>query len=290
MLSVLVPCQEDGLLLFPTLKSIFLNQFPAEDFEVLLICSDGVSVSENVNEFPVRMYFGAFEGQAQALNLGLRKTRGDIVCITKPGCVVTSNWLSEIARFLGDNQEVSGVGGPVLPCWEYGTKTQKLASQIFHEEQGFPDSVVILKSGSYRGLLHATNSAFRKEALKPLKFDESFSYDYDFDVCWKMLRKSYRLAYNPGMKVRYIFPLSMCGLLNRYYCWGRENVILRRRHSYQTGLKSHLYAPYHMVRSLLQPSSLISRKKMLRFVQHLAFNLGRINGMTSRLKPHTGQH
>jgi len=138
--------------------------------------------------------------------------------------------------------------------------------------------------------LHATNSAFRKEALKPLKLDESFSYDYDFDVCWKMLRKGYRLAYNPGMKVRYIFPLSMCGLLNRYYCWGRENVILRRRYSYQTGLKSHLYAPYRMVRSLLEPSSIISRKKMLRFVQHLAFNLGRISGLTSRLKPHTSQH
>lgn len=290
MLSVVIPCQEDDILLFPTLKSIFLNQFRPQDFEVLLICSDSIRVSENVNQFPVQVHFGAFKGQAQALNWGLERTHGDIVCMTKPGCVVASNWLSEIARFLQHNPEVDGVGGPVLPCWEYGTKTQKLASQIFHEEQGFPDSVTILKLGNYQGLLHATNSAFRKESLTPIKFDESFSYDYDFDVCWKMLRKGYRLVYNSGMKVRYIFPLSMCGLLNRYYCWGRENVILRRRYSYQTGLKSHLYAPYHMFRSLLQPSSLISMKKMLRFVQHLAFNLGRISGMTTRLKPHTSQH
>jgi len=278
MLSVLVPCQEDGLLLFPTLKSIFLNQFPAEDFEVLLICSDGVSVSENVKEFPVRMYFGAFKGQAQALNWGLRKTRGDIVCITKPGCVVASNWLSEIARFLRDNQEVSGVGGPVLPCWEYGTKTQKLASQIFHEEQGFPDSVTILKPGSYRGLLHATNSAFREEVLSQIKFDESFRYDYDFDVCWGMLHKGYCLAYNPKMMVRYIFPLSMHGLLNRYYYWGKEKVALRKKHFSGMDFMSFIYPPYNMVRSLLEPSLFISSKKLLRFVQHLAFNLGCMRG------------
>jgi len=290
MLSVLIPCQEDDILLFPTLKSIFVNQFGLQDFEVLLICSDSIHVSENVKQFPVQIHSGVFKGQAQALNWGLERTRGDIVCTTKPGCVVASNWLSEITRFLQYNPEVDGVGGPVLPCWEYGTKTQRLASQIFHEEQRFPDSVTFLKIDNYQGLLHATNSAFRKEVLKPLKFDESFSYDYDFDICWKMLQKGNRLAYNPEMKVRYIFPLSMYNLLNRYYCWGRENVILRRRYSYQTGLKPHLYAPYHIVRSLLQPSSFISRKNRLRLVQHLAFNLGRINGMTAHIEHNTSQH
>ena len=278
MLSVVIPCQEDGILLFPTLKSIFSNQFLPQDFEVLLICSDSIHVSEKVNQFPVQVYSGAFKGQAQALNWGLERTRGEIVCTTKPGCVVASNWLSEIARFLQHNSDVDGVGGPVLPCWEYGTKIQKLASQIFHEEQGFPDSVTILKPGDYQGLLHATNSAFRKEVLTQIKFDEFFSYDYDFDVCWKLLRKGYRLAYNPEMKVRYIFPLSMRDLLNRYYCWGKEKVVLQKKYFPGIGFKSFLYAPYNTVRSLLQPSSLISTKKLLRFVQHLAFNLGCIRG------------
>lgn len=278
MLSVLIPCQEDGLLLFPTLKSIFLNQFGPQDFEVLLICSDGIPVSENVKQFPVQVYSGVFEGQAQALNWGLERTRGDIVCTTKPGCVVASNWLSEIARFLQHNPEVDGVGGPVLPCWEYGTKIQKLASQIFYEEQGFPNLVTILKLGDYQGLLHATNSAFRKQALTRIKFDESFNYDYDFDVCWKMLRKDCRLAYNPEMEVRYIFPLSMRDLLNRYYCWGKEKVVLQKKYFPGMKFKSFLYTPYNTVRALLETSSVISTKKLLRFVQHLAFNLGCLRG------------
>lgn len=278
MLSVVIPCQEDDLLLFPTLKSIFLNQRHPKDFEVLLICSDGTYVSGSAAEFPAKIYSGAFRGQAQALNWGVDKSRGDIVCTTKPGCVVSSNWLSEIAEFFEDNPGVDGVGGPVLPCWDYGTKIQKLASEIFYEEQGFPDSVTILGSVSYQGLLHATNSAFRREALTRIKFDESFRYDYDFDVCWKMLRKGYCLAYDPMMKVEYIFPLRMGDLLSRYYWWGKESVLLRRKYFLGMGFKSFLYTPYNTVRSLLQPSSIVSTKKLLRFVQHLAFNLGRIRG------------
>jgi cellulose synthase/poly-beta-1,6-N-acetylglucosamine synthase-like glycosyltransferase len=278
MLSIIIPCQEDVILLFPTLNSIFSNDFRQQDFEVLLICSDNVSISEKNLEFPVQVYSGVFRGQAQALNWGLERTRGDVICTTKPGCIVASNWLSEIARFLQHNPKVDGVGGPVLPCWEYGTKIQKLASQIFNEEQAFPDSATVLKLGEYQGLLHATNSAFRKEVLNQMKFDESFSYDYDFDICWRMLRKGYRLAYNPKMMVRYIFPLSMYSLLNRYYYWGKEKVALRRKHFLGMDFTSFVYPPYNMVKSLLEPSSLISAKKLLRFVQHLAFNLGCMRG------------
>jgi cellulose synthase/poly-beta-1,6-N-acetylglucosamine synthase-like glycosyltransferase len=279
MLSVMIPCQEDDVLLFPTLKSIFSNHFRPQDFEVLLICGDDVLISKGkVNEFPVQVHSGSFRGQAQALNWGLERTSGDIICTTKPGCVVASDWLSEIARFLQRCPSVDGVGGPVLPCWEYGTKLQKLASQIFSEEQGFPTSVVVPKLGSYQGLFHATNSAFRKEVLTSVKFDESLIYGYDFDACWKMLRKGNRLVYNPEMKVRYVFPFGIQSILRRYYVWGKEKVIVRRKHFLRTGFKEFLYIPYSTVRSLLQPSTLASKKKLLTFLQHLAFDVGCTRG------------
>jgi cellulose synthase/poly-beta-1,6-N-acetylglucosamine synthase-like glycosyltransferase len=279
VLSVIIPCQEDGVLLFPTLKSIFSNHFRPQDFEVLLICSDNVLISKKtVKEFPVQVYSGAFKGQAQALNWGLEKTSGDIICTTKPGCVVASDWLSEIARFLQHCPSVDGVGGSVLPFCEYGTKLQKLASQIFSEEQLFPTSVVVPKFGSYQGLFHATNSAFRKEVLASVKFDESLTYAYDFDACWKMLRKGNRLVYNPEMKVRYMFPSGLQSILRRYYVWGKEKVIVQRKHFMGTDLKELFYTPYSTIRSFLQPSSSFSKKKLLTLVQHLAFNLGCIGG------------
>jgi cellulose synthase/poly-beta-1,6-N-acetylglucosamine synthase-like glycosyltransferase len=283
MISVIIPCQEDGILLFPTVDSIFSNQVCSQDFEVLLVCSRGFAVTEKVNQLPVKVFSENFYCQAEALNWGVSHAHGDLVCTTKPGCVVASDWLAEIDEFFQRNPEVDGVGGPVLPAFDYGTKIQRLASEIFNEEQGFPDSVTILDVDNCRGLLHATNSAFRKKVFSELTFDAFFDYDYDFDVCWKMMRKKHRVVYNPRMKVRYIFPLSMCSLLKRYYCWGKEKIVLQKRYSPRMDFKSLFFTPYNTVRSLLEPSSFMSTKKLLRFVQHLAFNTGSLRGYALRV-------
>lgn len=274
MLSIVIPCQEDEALLFPTLKSIFKNNFNLRCFEVILICNKEVHVPEKLEKFSIKIHKGGFKGQAQALNYGLTVAHGEIFCTTKPGCIVASNWLSKIVDFFQRNPDIAGVGGPVFPCLEYGTRIQKIASQIFYEEQEFPSKVIFLKPGSYKGLLHATNSAFQKEIIASMGFDESFKYDYDFDICWRMTRKGYRLAYNPEMRVRYIFPFRMWNLLRRYYHWGKESIILRRKHSYEKGIKDYLYIPYGTIRSFFQPSPFISRKKLLRLIQHVAFDMG----------------
>jgi cellulose synthase/poly-beta-1,6-N-acetylglucosamine synthase-like glycosyltransferase len=278
MLSVIIPCQEDNDLLFLTLKSIFSNNFIPQDFEVLLICSNRIPISKGKVEFPIQVHSGIFRGQAQALNWGLKRASGDIICTTKPGCVVASDWLSKITRFLQHYPSVGGVGGPVLPCSKYGTQLQKLASEIFSEEQAFPTSVVVPKLGRYQGLFHATNSAFRKEVLTSVRFDESLIYGYDFDACWRMLRRGIQLVYNPEVKVRYMFPVGVQSILRRYYVWGKEKVIVRKKNFLEMGFKEFLYTPYGTVRSLLQPASVVSRKKLLMLIQHLAFNLGCARG------------
>lgn len=283
MISLIIPCLEDDILLFPTVDSIFSNQVCSQDFEVLLVCSRGFAVPEKVKRFPVKVFSENFHCQAEALNWGVSRAHGDLICTTKPGCVVASDWLTEIDEFFQTNPEVEGVGGPVLPASDYGTKIQRLASEIFSEEQDFPDSVTILEMDNFRGLLHATNSAFRKKALSELRFDAFFDYDYDFDVCWKMVRKKHRVVYNPSMKVRYIFPLSMRSLLKRYYCWGKEKIVLQKRYSPTMDFRSLFFMPYNTVRSVLEPSSFVSTKKLLRFVQHLAFNTGSLRGYGLRV-------
>lgn len=278
MISVIIPCQEDDILLFPTIDSIFSNQTCSQDYEVLLVCSRGFAVPEKVNRFPVKVFSENFERQADALNWGVSRAHGDLVCTTKPGCIVASDWLTEIDKFFQKNPKVEGVGGPVLPASDYGTKIQRLASEIFSEEQCFPDSVTILEMNNFRGLLHATNSAFRKRILSELSFNAFFDYDYDFDVCWRMLRKKHRVVYNPRIKVRYIFPLSMRSLLRRYYRWGIEKIVLQKKYSPRMDFASLFFTPYFTVRSLLEPSTFVSTKKLLRFVQHLAFNTGSLRG------------
>lgn len=279
MISVVIPCQEDGSLLLPTLKSIFLNKFLAKDFEVLLLHSRHVLISKVAKQFKTRQYSDDFKNGAQALNFGLRKACGEIIAITKPGCVIDPDWLEQIQDFFIANPLIVGVGGPVLPYKKNGTKIQKSASEIFYKEQHFPNTVVSPSLSSYQGVFHATNSAFRKKVLESTKFDESFTYNYDFDMCWKLLRKGYRLVHNPNMKVRYIFPPHLNSLIRRYYTWGRESTELKKRYFGRVGVREIVSSCYSVIRSFLSLSPLDFTSKLLRLTQNVAFNLGRIHAL-----------
>lgn len=290
LFTVIIPCQEDDILLGPTLNSILQNSFPAADFEVLVFHSSRarVRVSKSIlKNFPVYEYSSSFETQAEALNLGITKARGNIICLTKPGCIVAPDWFVEIDNFLRSNPSIDGTGGPVSPCLNVGTKLQTLASTIFYEEQDFPKTVMRPELHSFRGLFHATNSAFRRDIFKSIRFDESFKYDYDFDACWRLLLKGHQLAYNPKMKVSYIFPAAISDILRRYYVWGFEFAKLTKKHSHGANMVRFVRSYYRVIRFLMEPKPLLSVKKLLRFVQHVAFNAGYLGGFIGFDRSHS---
>jgi cellulose synthase/poly-beta-1,6-N-acetylglucosamine synthase-like glycosyltransferase len=278
MLSVVVSCLESETYLQATLKSIYDTTLPPNNFEVLVIRRENAPYLIDAKRFPVREYRGSFGGQAEALNYGIARTKGDIVCVTRPGCLVSPDWLEIIERFFKLYPSTDGLGGPVLPCSEVGTRIQKLASQVFYEGQFFPKSVVILQIGSFAGLFHATNAAFRKTVLESVAFDESYVYDYDFDACWRMLRKGYRLVFYPKMKIRRIFQANLREILAMYYRWGIESTVLKRRYNLELGLKGYIFPFYNTLRSFLEPKLLGStsalEKSFLTLVQHIAYYTG----------------
>jgi cellulose synthase/poly-beta-1,6-N-acetylglucosamine synthase-like glycosyltransferase len=278
MLSIVVSCLESETHLQTTLKSIYDANFPPSDFEVLVIRRENVPFTIVTKKFPVREYRGLFNGQAAALNYGIARTKGDIVCFTRPGCLVSHDWLEIIDDFFKLHPSIDGIGGPALPCLEVGTRIQKLASQVFYEGQSFPKSVFVLQMGSFAGLFHATNAAFRKRVLESVAFDESYFYDYDFDACWRMLRKGYRLLFYPKMKIRRVFPASLREILAMYYCWGVESTVLKRQYNLERGLKAYLFPFYNTLRSFLEPELSVStsalEKRLLRLVQHGIYYTG----------------
>jgi glycosyltransferase involved in cell wall biosynthesis len=278
MLSIIVPCMESETYLQATLKSIYENVFPPEGFEVLVIRREDAPNLANKEGYSIREYRGPFRGQAEALNYGITKTKGDTICVTRPGCLVATDWLQEVDNYFRGNPSIDALGGPVLPFLKAGTKIQRLAAQVFYEEQHFPESAIFLQMGSLTGLFHATNAAFRKEVLETVAFDASFCYDYDFDACWRMLRKGHQLIFYPRMRIRRISPSALREILAMYYRWGVENTVLKKRYNLKLGLKSYTFPFYNTLRSFLEPTLITStnalERRLLRLVQHIAFYTG----------------
>lgn len=100
--------------------SVLANEYPA--FDVTVIDQSTTAATEHVLrtlvETDPRLRYSHVEepGLSRAYNIGINRTRGEILAFTDDDCVVPPNWLSTIVRALGDDAEADLLYGQVLPA------------------------------------------------------------------------------------------------------------------------------------------------------------------------------
>lgn len=67
---------------------------------------------------PLRYVFEQRQGKSNAMNAGLRASRGAIVAFTDDDVRVARDWVSSLSTVFRDHLEIAYVGGPVDPIWE----------------------------------------------------------------------------------------------------------------------------------------------------------------------------
>jgi glycosyltransferase involved in cell wall biosynthesis len=119
--SVILPTCNRADLLQRCLQSLTSQNFPAEDFEIIVVddgSTDGTrDLMENYKtecDRPlIRYFYQSRGGPGAARNGGIRMAQGDILAFTEDDIVVDKNWL-KLALPYFDNQTVGGVEGLTL--------------------------------------------------------------------------------------------------------------------------------------------------------------------------------
>lgn len=118
LVSVIVPFLEVNEALRDCLKALSEQDFPREQFEVLLIHNgakaEGNFAEASLNEkLPLKMLHEPQSGVAYARNLGLENANGDIIAFTDADCYPGRNWLSEGVRQLQETDESAMLAGKI---------------------------------------------------------------------------------------------------------------------------------------------------------------------------------
>ena len=277
-----------------TLSSILSNDFPRDDYEVIVV--DGGSTDNTVSVcrgFRVEVLFCSKKGWSAALNLGVEKARGDIVCIPNSDVIVPDDWLGKIWEFFRDYPAVDGVGGPILGPRVCRNLIQKYTSEIFVEDQMFPAKLTrsqYMKMWS-GGLISGPNYAYRRETLMGSGgFDESLMSYGDVDLCWRLVKMGKRLVFNPKIRIVDIgFPSTLSGVFKQQFKWGKGcgEVMKIHRSIRVTDLKNELFSSYKTLRAMLllfSPTRFHKTKQLIRCIHYVSFQLGRICGYGSPSK------
>jgi len=294
LLSVLISTLNSADTLNYTLSSLLSNDFPRDDYEVIVI--DGGSTDNTLDmckRFPVKVLSCPKKGWGAALNLGVKKARGDIVCITDSDVIVPEDWLRKIWEFFRNHPDVEGVGGPNFPPRLCRNSIQRFTGEIFVEDQGFP--VKSTRSQYMKmwdgGLVCGPAYAYkRKTLLYAGGFSESLMSYSDVDLCWRLVKMGKLLMFNPEIKVVHLgFPSTLKGVFKQQFKWGRglgEAKKLHRSDKVIDDLKVELYSSYQILRAVLvlfSPTYFLKTKQLLRCIHSVSFYLGRIYGTLSKM-------
>jgi len=278
LLSVVIPALNSASTISHTLSSIFSNKFPNEMLEVLVIDNGSFDRTVEVaSRYPVKIGHCAKKGIGLARNFGIRMAEGDIICFTDSDCIVEKDWLKRIFNFFQQNPEADGVGGPVFPYPYNQNKIQKLAGELFVEDQGYPREIRKIQFGSLNGLIFGSNSAYKKKVLTLVGgFSEGGS---NLELSWRLASMKRNLFFNPDIKTYHIFPWALRSILKQQFRWGSQLTYMRRVNGLTERTKEIATGSYFLTRrllSLLVPKNL--DKRMLHFAQLASYSFGQIYG------------
>lgn len=110
-ISIIMTAYNEEELLPKSLKSVFSQDFPKDDYEVVVVDNNSTDKSAEIaKSFGARVISETTQGYVFALARGAREAKGEIIAVTDSDTIVATNWLSQIAKSF-DGKNVVAVTG-----------------------------------------------------------------------------------------------------------------------------------------------------------------------------------
>lgn len=186
---MIVPTYNRVDLLQRLLDALFEQDFPAHDFEIVVVddgSSDGTAtyLQECARQRPqLRFLCQSNRGPAAARNRAIGESRGDWVVMTDDDTVPEPYWLSAVARAIEEHPEWVGVEGET----------------VCPDPDPWGHWVENLRGGQYI----TANMAYPRQLLRDLGgFDESFPHPKceDTELAWRCLQHG-PIGFYPDMRI-----------------------------------------------------------------------------------------
>jgi glycosyltransferase involved in cell wall biosynthesis len=232
-----------------------VNQtYPKDKFEIM-ICDDSSTdgtkdlvyglMSKNRNI----LYLQSKEnlGDGHARNLGLKKSKGEIIAFTDDDCEPTPSWIEKGVNYFEKNDSLTGLQGKTLPVEEIDTK-----KKIFHYARTINISEQDLNS-------QTCNMFYRKSDLIDIGgFDEEIRFVNDVDISNRLLEWKKKILFGNEVLVRHkveylpFFKYLLRMSVHQYYpLLIKKNPSIRNRLYLKIFVKkSHIY-PIFIILSII---------------------------------------
>ncbi|MBI5873494.1 MAG: glycosyltransferase [Candidatus Omnitrophica bacterium] len=237
-ISIIVPSYNRKERLKQCLGSIFLQDFPKDKFEVIVIDDGSTDGTKDMLEGMSRerknfRYFSqSRRGPATARNLGMKHSRSEIVGFTDNDCILAKDWARRMVEAHRACETASAIGGStrVDPRNIKAVVSQFLSDGAIHVDINGNKEVVFFPT---------CNVSLKKTLIKNEEFNGSFPLPAgeDLDFFWRLFKKGHKFIYRKDIVIFHDCHPGVVSFLRQAYFYGRGNFLVQHLHRDQPLLK-----------------------------------------------------
>jgi len=238
MISVIVPVYNGEDVIANCLKTLLNQNYPKNKYEIIVVDDGSKDNTVNiVSKFKrVKLIRQRHRGPAAARNLGVEKSRGQIVLFTDADCIPSKSWIKNMLEPFKD-KGIVGVGGT------YKTLNKKSLIARF-VGYNIEERHKILKKKRYIDFMGTFSAAYRKIIFSKFGgFDTSFSTSSgeDPELSFRINKTGFKMIFQPKAFVYHRHTNSLWKLIKKKFWRGYWRVFIYNKH--KDKIFRHSYTP-----------------------------------------------
>ena len=246
--TIIIPCYNEEKYIGECLESLVENDYPKNKLEILVY--DGGSI-DNTREiirgykktYPyIRLIDNFFKIQVQALNMGIKQAKGNILIRCDAHAEYPSDYIRTLVYYL-INDKADNVGG----VWDThpgsNSNIAKVISICLKHPFGVGFSYRMPHQNRPRYVETVPFGAWKKEIFEEIgEFDESFIRGEDMESNMRIRKAGKRILLLPDLKIKYYARETLSKLAKMSYQYGYAKVMLTLKHKTLPNYR-HLFPP-----------------------------------------------
>ena len=254
-ISILIPILNEVHYIKNTIESVLAQDYPKELIEIIIL--DGMSndgtrkIIKNFSSIHkrIKLIDNTNRIVSTALNLGIKKSKGDIIIRIDGHCVINNDFISRNVEVFNKYPEVVCTGGPINHQGK--SNIGKAIALAMGHPLGIGNARHRYKN--YEGLAEgAWNPAFRANIFDKVGyFDEDFIRNQDDEINYHINQAGGLIYLSQKIKIKYFVREKYKQLFNQYLQYGFWRIPFLLKHKKPASIRQIIPSIFFLLCSLL---------------------------------------